>query len=476
MKKKLVLLGFGIVGKSVVSFLNNYKETVQKHFFDSCDDFKLFIWDQRKIVPSDCAGFEHLDVCVIDTTEKTLHDVICECDYVIVSPGFDVREFFEYHHKFLCELDFYAAFFGEFVVGITGTLGKTTVTRLLNDVAQQCGIQSCQGGNIGNAMLDLIEKKNVYDPTFLELSSFQLERSNSFAPDIAVWTNLYENHLDRHTTMRDYFDAKWNIVAHQKSFQMAIFPVDLLDGPCGDVLTARLASLHSYVSFVSTQERAVLDVPCRYYQLFDCSQNFLRKRTFEQGRVIKEEKLFDVSLFPDITFLQNWIMVFITLNSLGVDRSVLKNVISNYALEGCYAHRCELCTTINGVRFFNDSKSTVMQATLASAAKLTDTQKPTIVILGGLSKGVDRSSLIPSLQRLTSIKKIYCFGPECATLGLCNYFSSLPEVMDDVFAVMQDGDQVLFSPGGSSFDLFDNYCHRGDVFKELVLRKASELR
>lgn len=476
MQKKVALLGFGVVGKSVVSFLNKNKETVQKNYFGSCDDFKLFIWDQRDIELHDIACFQQLNIDILDTSVKTLRDVILECDHVIVSPGFDVRAFTVYQHKMLCELDFFADFFKKTVVAITGTLGKTTVTKLLTDVACRCGVQSRQGGNIGDAMLDLIEAQEDTQTAFIELSSFQLENSDSYAPDIAVWTNLYENHLDRHATMLDYFDAKWNMVVHQNRSQLSIFPVDLLDGDMGEFVRSRLTWLRSQVSFVSSHEQLVLEVPCQRYQMFDCVGSVLRKRIIEQGNVIHEETLFDVSLFPDITFVQNWLMVLVVLHELGIACAILKDVISTYALKDSYAHRCELCATVKGVQFFNDSKSTVMQATLASASKLSDNQRPTIVILGGLSKGVDRSLLVSSLQHLDNIKKIYCFGDECQTLGSCKVFSNLPEVVDDVFRIMHDGDQVLFSPGGASFDLFDNYRHRGDVFKELVLRKASEVK
>ena len=133
-------------------------------------------------------------------------------------------------------------------------------------------------------------------------------------------------------------------------------------------------------------------------------------------------------------------------------------------------HRVRHCATVRGVAFYDDSKSTVAEATYAAAERLADSGRPMIIILGGLGKGADRSWLMPALEKLDNVKQIFCFGPECAVFPGAKACDTLEAVMDGVDDIMLPGDLVLFSPSGSSFDFFKNYEHRGQIFEGLVKR------
>ena len=184
-------------------------------------------------------------------------------------------------------------------------------------------------------------------------------------------------------------------------------------------------------------------------------------------------ELFDLSVLPEVTFVQNWILIISGLYLLGADLSALNAFFEkegkNFAIDD-HHHRVEYFATVKGVKFYDDSKATVIQSTLAAIKSLID-KGPVILILGGLNKGVDRSPIIKELAQISGLKKIYCYGPSCSDFGSasCN-FGSLEEILQDITKIMQPGDQVLFSPSGTSFDFYQNYKHRGQVFKDLVLK------
>src|SRR5581483_883729 len=139
-------------------------------------------------------------------------------DYIIVSPGIDTRPYKDYHHKFISELDIFFHHCKIPIIAITGTVGKTSVTTLLSKMLQQHR-PIITGGNIGIGMLELLNNKSHNENVVLEISSFQLEHTRYFAPDVAILTNFYPNHLDRHATVENYFDAKCKLFMRQKKHQ-----------------------------------------------------------------------------------------------------------------------------------------------------------------------------------------------------------------------------------------------------------------
>jgi UDP-N-acetylmuramoylalanine-D-glutamate ligase len=183
--------------------------------------------------------------------------------------------------------------------------------------------------------------------------------------------------------------------------------------------------------------------------------------------------IFDMSVLPDVTFVQNWIFIIAGLYLLGADLPALQSFFEkegkDFVIDD-HHHRVEYFATVNGVKFYDDSKATVIQSALAAVKSLIN-KGPVYLILGGLNKGVDRSPIIPELAKIKELKKVYCYGPACSDFGsaVCN-FGSLEEIIQDITKNMQPGDQVLFSPSGTSFDFYKNYKQRGQAFKDLVLK------
>ncbi len=397
-QKTIGIWGYGRVGSSAGRLFSQLGATVLVYDFQS----------------------SVMDNCPFQVTQS-IQDLFAQSEYLLPSPGIDIRAYKnEYEGTWLTELDLFQSLFRKKIIAITGSVGKTTVTHLLTHALKAAGWRVEAAGNIGTPMFDMIEKQNKLDAIVLEVSSFQLEHAQSFAPELAIWTNLYPNHLDRHTTMKNYFLAKYNLLKNQTDAQQAI------------------ASLALQSQIEKQQPKSVI-------LFFD-----------------SEEK---PSVHPS-GFAVNWLIVEKAL-------SLLQVTFPDHIEAPSLAHRLEKVAEINGVTFINDSKSTTPSSTLAAIESL---EAPRILLfLGGLSKGIDRSKLIKKLR--TKSIKIFCFGKESQQLfTICkqhNIAASCHDTLDpavqECMKTMQLHDIVLFSPAGSSFDEFQNYEERGNVFKKIVL-------
>jgi UDP-N-acetylmuramoylalanine--D-glutamate ligase len=348
---------------------------------------------------------------------------------VLASPGVDIRPF-RTNATWISELDLVGQHIEAPIIAITGTLGKTTTTALLAHTLRCAGKSIWVGGNIGIGCLELLNDPKQYDYILLEVSSFQLDLCSSFAPHIAVFTNFHENHLDRHGTVDEYFAAKHKIFEHQQATDFALIP-------------PLLAS----------------------------------KVTTHAKRIIMNAENLPIAQLAHVTYPENIIAVATILQTLGLGVQHLVTAAQTFVRD---EHRLEKVGLINGATLYNDSKSTVPQATLAALEQLTTiTKAPIILIVGGVSKGVDRAPFIHSLQG--KIKQLICFGAEAATLSAAAKLSgistitvtTLEQAVEQAVACASSGDQILFSPAGASFDLFANYQERGQKFKALVAQQQT---
>lgn len=436
MPKKTGIVGFGAVGKSTLKFLSksNRKD--------------VFVWDKRDLSQDEVELVKSLDA---EVSKSSLADFIKNNDSLIVSPGIDLRDFYNYKEKFICELDLFSKENKNSTIAITGTLGKTSITDLIGNVIKEAGLSSVTCGNIGYPMLDTMGLKE--DNIVLELSSFQLEHSKFFAPDIAMLTNFYPNHLDRHGSIKDYLNAKFNIFDKQSSNQFGIFHIDTINGEYKELLEERLSSYKGASYFI--YKNLPKELENSFYINKDC--------VFREG-----VPLCDLSIIPDNTFIDNWLFVIAVMSLLGFDRVLIEEVIGKVGLSSS-SHRMELFHSSGGVDFYNDSKSTVMQATIAAIKKLSYKKRPIVLVLGGLDKGVDRSILSDFISKQELIKKVFFLGKDTGYFSDYEQYSSLTKLVHAIMRSADSGDQVLFSPSGSSFDLFKNYKERGEMFKEAVM-------
>lgn len=436
-KRKLGIWGYGVFGKSAARFFS-------KQAYD------LTVLDQRPLSNIDQEFLKKNNIA--SYTQNQLEDFLQTNDEIIASPGVDIQPYI-HATKWLQELDVFSAYFHKPIIAITGSIGKTSVTHLLSSVLASSGMKIVTGGNIGTPMFELIDHASTVDAAVLEVSSFQLEHCQHFAPKLAILTNIFPNHLDRHKTMANYCAAKQQIFNHQDPTAQALIPLGLKQE-----ITAP-----SFVSYFSPIKPAHDELQSLHSVYFIDNDTIYHAQNGSIKALINRDQL------PAMSFFENWLIICAALTMLEIPLSSLTKSQSLQVPD----HRLQKIATIRHIDFYNDSKSTTTQSTYAAVQALQ--KKPVVLLLGGLSKGVDRSPLISQLKG--SVKKIICFGKEAAQLSAWCTEQAIPtsahETLSDAFVqslpLLEPGDQLLLSPAGSSFDLYKDYKERGEHFKQLVL-------
>ena len=426
--KKIGIWGFGIVGKSVYEYIQQFPCSIQ-------------ILDKQ---PTDNPHW-------IAQNDQSIEQFLQHNDIIIASPGIPLHTYEQYLNKFITELDIYQQLSSSFTVAITGTIGKTSITNAL----AHCMPTSIAAGNIGYPMICALLQNPQPRKIVLELSSFQLHYAKNFAPDIAIWTNFYANHLDHHLNEDEYFNAKCKIFKHQTTQQTAIIPCNLINKIQSHI------TLQSKI-FLTCKEQCL----AHNYPTFKLHDN---KISLTQQKNISSLLLLNnMQDLPLYTYKENWLVVIAALYLQNIPLSTITNRLQTIPSQ---EHRLEKIATYSGSTFYNDSKSTVWQSTKEAVQALQP--ESCALFLGGLSKGADRTPLIQYLQNKSIT--IFAFGKEATQIkNLCNqYHVSCLSFPNLETAVQSCFDQplpknILLSPAGSSFDLFKNYQERGNFFKQLI--------
>lgn len=346
-------------------------------------------------------------------------DFIKDCDLVVLSPGVDALNSQAAHLArtlgipCVGEVEFSFWLTKAKFIAITGTNGKTTTTFLTYRALRQKRKRVFLGGNIGIPVSSFILNTTKGDLIVLEVSSFQLETTLKFKPYVAALLNVEPNHLDRHSSFKDYFEAKMNIFKNQDKNDWAVLnrSIEVL----GDI-EKRLRSQVVYFSSEFSNE--------------------------------------------------NYSCVYRIASIFGASKIDCEKVFS--AFNGM-PHRLQVVRSLNKVTFINDSKSTNPSSTVWA---LKNIKGPLILIAGGKDKGVDYSLITPYLR---NVKKINLFGQAAQKIKQAldsrvkvEIHSSLKDVILSSFKEAGAGDTVLLSPMCSSFDMFSNYMERGRKFIEIV--------
>lgn len=440
MKKLLGIWGLGSTGRAAVAYFQNKGYAV---------------WGMDR-------SLKHMDL-EIEIVPETEADFFCQkSDLLFASPGVDTNVFYaKYTDKWIIECDFFQESWKKPIIAVTGSVGKTSVVHILSSVLLAYQKPCLVGGNIGTPLFALLdESPDRFEMALLELSSFQLEYAKLFSPDIAIITNVYPNHLDRHKTFDSYLQAKLRIIQAQNSNQVAILPIELLTSLSLPKKVSQRIFISSCPPDVKTMVSADKESDTIIYS---DSVSIVRYHLGSHTPLISHESL------PNCSYIQNWLIIGAVLHALNLNTDTIASLKEDIAIP---PHRLERIGEYLGASFYNDSKSTVPQSTLAAVKKFFPKQP--LLFLGGESKGVNRESLIQELQN--TVQHIFCFGKEATMLdALCKSYgipsSAYPTLDDAFFACVKQikiGDVVLFSPSGSSYDLFTNYQERGNTFKKLV--------
>ena len=442
-KSTIAIWGYGTVGKAVVNYLK------QKH--------------NSTIVVYDTSISERYHEETTSIWFAPEQDIYTDTyDWIIPSPGINLNKHPQLQPYCFTEYDLFAQETRIPHIGISGSLGKTTATSLITNILHQVGISASFGGNIGIGMCDLLHDEHNRSYNVLELSSFQLEHTQHAAPDLAILTNFYPNHIDRHESVPAYLHAKGNLFIHQSNSQIALLPISLRN-----VLKAVAPHRSCYVFAPSPHEYA-LHCNDLYPDdvVYYARGNMVYKHAQQETQVI--------STVPNhTTFGINWLMVFATLDILGVTIPSHINELDTDHTE----HRREYIGTYNGITWYNDSKATIMPATYTAIESLQP--QPITLLLGGLSKCVDRKPYIAALYGM--VQRIICFGKEADTIrDTCEQHNipaynctTLEEAVTLAYQHTPENSYVVLSPGGSSFDQFNSYQERGRKFKEYIMKQTN---
>ncbi|HEV2619946.1 MAG TPA: UDP-N-acetylmuramoyl-L-alanine--D-glutamate ligase [Acidobacteriaceae bacterium] len=383
-------------------------------------------------------------------------------DLIVVSPGvpFDTPELKQvraFGLPIIGELELASRFLQGQIVAITGSNGKTTTTSLLGKIFAEAGRDTQVGGNIGVPVIDLVRHSSVGSIHVLEVSSFQLETVETFCPHIAVVLNITPDHLDRHGTFDHYAAIKARITARQSAADFLV-----LNGE--DPPTQMVAAKSKAQIFWFSARRPI------------------KQGTFVHGESVlfipregtKAEPVMPVAEIPlkGAHNVENVLAAVCAARLGGVSSESIRASVAGFkAVE----HRLEFVGAVRGVEFYNDSKATNVDA----AKKALEAFPGGIhLILGGKDKDSDYSELNALLRE--RCKVVYTIGSAAEKIerqlaGVVKIVSAgtLDCAVRSAAQNATNGDIVLLAPACSSFDQFDNYEHRGRVFKDLVKSLAS---
>ena len=378
-------------------------------------------------------------------------------DLIVVSPGVPMnlpvlRHAAEKGRTLIGEIELASRYLRGKVIAITGTNGKTTTTALIGEILRTGGLPVQVGGNIGTPLVSLVESSAEDTWSVVELSSFQLEAAPTFRPDIAVILNITPDHLDRYASFEAYAQAKLNVFANQLSGDFAVLNHE-------DPNLQRAAKeIRSQVYWFSGSHEVQRGTYAIGGQII-----------FDSGSASEPVMTFNEVPLKGRHNIENVAAAITAARLAGISSgSISRSVRYFKAVE----HRLEPVAEIKGVHFFNDSKATNVDAAIKALEAF---ESGVILILGGRDKGGDFKVLSHLLQQRA--KSVILLGEASDKIRM-QLAGTVPMTqahsMDDAvrlaFQQAAPGNTVLLAPACASFDMFQNYEHRGREFKAAVGR------
>ncbi|MDE3249033.1 MAG: UDP-N-acetylmuramoyl-L-alanine--D-glutamate ligase [Bacteroidota bacterium] len=443
MAKRMVILGGGEsgVGAAILAKQNG---------------FSVFLSDSGSLKPAYRGELEEKGIDYEDGGHTEAKVLVA--DEVVKSPGIPekndlVKKIRAKGIPIISEVELAFRYKGDSrIVAITGSNGKTTTTSLLYHICRHAGLDAALVGNIGYSFA----KQVAEDPKpwyIAEISSFQLDDIKTFRPDVAILTNITEDHLDRYDyKFENYIASKFRITMNQLATDYFIYCAD-------DPVTMQYYS-----------KQAIYSNPLPFtMQQQPGKGGFIKngQMTIEANNERVTMSIYDFALKGKHN-QYNTMAAGIAAVTIGLRKDKIREAIESFeTLE----HRMEHVSTVRGVEFINDSKATNVNSTWYALESM---EKPVILILGGVDKGNDYSLLADLVKE--KVKAIVCMGTDNRkiheafgkTVELMVNTGSAAEAVKAAFHFAEKGDVVLLSPACASFDLFKNYEDRGRQFKEAV--------
>lgn len=438
--KRVLVIGLGKTGKALASFLVERRALVKVSEKNPSEKLgkNLDYWASKGIT--------------VETGSHNLSSFL-DADLIIPSPGVPLLpEMVKARTKgvpIISEAELASRFLKGKIVGITGSNGKSTTATLTHKILKEGHLEAYLAGNIGIPLISFVNESMDNHVYVTELSSFQLEHIENFSASVSVFLNFSPDHLDWHKDIKGYFEAKKKLIMAQKEKGITILNRD-------DTDVWALAE----------------EAPTRVMA-------FSRNKEIQNGCFIQkdwivlrdeiEEKIIKVSDIPLLGThnLENIMASALVGHLFSVPVSSIRESIKSFkGLE----HRLEKVSNIRGVEFYNDSKATNVEAAITSIGSF---NQPIILILGGRDKGGDFKKLRNPVQE--RVKKILLIGEakEKIKRDLKNDIpmsdvTTLEEAVEEGFASAKPGEIVLLAPACTSFDMFQNFEERGNIFKKEV--------
>ncbi|MCM3739133.1 UDP-N-acetylmuramoyl-L-alanine--D-glutamate ligase [Oceanobacillus luteolus] len=335
----------------------------------------------------------------------------------------------------------------ELLIGITGSNGKTTTTTLTTSMLQESNRPVKVAGNIGIVATEAAENLAEQEALVLELSSFQLQGTIAFRPNIAVILNVFQAHLDYHKTLENYKQAKFNIFRNQTEEDFLIYNAD--DDEIEEQVKTARAKLIPFSTTKKLEEGVWTDGTSVY---------------FLDEKVINLEKIVLVGNHN----LENILAAVAAAKLAGATNEGIERVLTTFT---GVKHRLQFVDKVHGRLFYNDSKATNMLATEKALAAF---KQPTILLAGGLDRGDDLSELIPHFKH---VKGLVSFGEtkeklekvaEEANVPIILNAENVEEAVKVAYEHSEENDVILLSPACASWDQYRTFEERGDMFIQAV--------
>jgi UDP-N-acetylmuramoylalanine--D-glutamate ligase len=448
MKERLVILGAGESGTGAA-------------LLGKARDYDVFVSDAgsikekyRKELTADGIAFEEGG----HTEEK-----IVNAELVIKSPGIPgnapiFQKIAARDIPVIDEIEFAFKNTQAKIIAITGTNGKTTTTLLTYHLMKQAGFHVGLAGNVGVSMARQVARQN-FDWYVLEISSYQLDGTESFKPDIGILLNITPDHLDRYDhVMQNYVNSKFQLVENMTPQENFIFFADD-EVIAKELQTRSIVPRQIPVSLRATADAAVYsDGQKMVFKLQD-------KFEINQSETTLKGPHNLINTMAAVT------AAYLAGAPLGAIRAALKTFVNA-------PHRLEAVGTIKGVEFINDSKATNVDSVVYALGSY---DKPLIWIAGGIDKGNDYNIIREAVRK--KVRALVCLGKEndklknafSDTVPVIRETQSVRELVRMALEIAKEGDVVLLSPACASFDLFRNYEDRGDQFRAAVQELKREV-
>jgi UDP-N-acetylmuramoylalanine--D-glutamate ligase len=348
------------------------------------------------------------------------------------------------------------------VVAITGSNGKTTTTTLVGEILKDAGLEVQVGGNIGTALISMVEDSRDDGWTVVEVSSFQLETIQDFHPQVAMVLNVTPNHMDRYETLNDYAAAKHRIFRNQTPEDVAVLNAD------DEIVSSWARGLRAHVVHFSVRRELEEG-------LFLRDGREIVSRTRDGERVLMTR---DDMQLRGLHNVENVLAALAAGLACGASPDSMRETVRRFKP---VEHRLEFVAEIDGVKFYNDSKATSVDATVKALEAFADEEGKVVLILGGLGKQAPYAPLGPLVRE--NARKLILIGADAGTIekelkgdAETERADSMADAVRKAHASARPGDIVLLAPACASFDMFKSFEHRGEVFKSEVQSLKSKVQ